>query len=173
MSGIVDSYDYLFKWFWCLQNGNRFLLLFCFLQNWSLILLFFIFQKNCSLSEKKFLVFEAANILRRSNVSRGVPEIKGGQVTVSNISESYSVHDFFADSSTASILSLTEKRLLTEDKVSVNASLVNNSSVIWKLFRKRLVFSSNSCIHLLLDKSKLGLLPTAREKCASHNKDFY
>ena len=93
-------------------------------------------------------------------------------MTVSDVSESYSVRDFFADSSTTSILSLTEKRLTTEDKVSINASPVNNASVIWKLFRKRLVFSSNSCIHLLLDQSKLGLLPTTREKCASHNKVF-
>ena len=93
-------------------------------------------------------------------------------MTVSDVAESYSVCDFFADSSTTSILSLTEKRLLAEDKVSVNASPVNNASVIWKLFRKRLVLSSNSCIHLLLDKCELGLLPMAREKCASHNKDF-
>ena len=117
-------------------------------------------------------MFEAANILGRSNVSRGVPEIKSRRVTVSDVSESYSVCDFFADSSTTSILSLTEKWLLAEDKVSINASPMNNSGVIRKLFRKRLVFSSNSCIHLLLDKCKLGLLPTMREKCASHNKDF-
>ena len=117
-------------------------------------------------------MFEAADVFGRGNISRGVPEIKSRRVTVSDVSKSYSVCDFFADSSTTSILSLTEKWLLTEDKVSVNASPVNNASVIWKLFRKRLVFSSNSCIRLLLDKCELGLLPTTREKCASHNR-FY
>ena len=117
-------------------------------------------------------MFEAVNILGRSNVSRGVPEIESRWVTVSDVSESYSVCDFFADGPTASILSLTKKGLLTEDKVSVNASPVNNSSLIRKLIRKRLIFSSNSCIHLMLDKCELGLLPTTREKCASHNKDF-
>ena len=41
LSGIVDSYDYLFEWFCFLQNGNRFLL-FCFLQNRGLVLLLFV-----------------------------------------------------------------------------------------------------------------------------------
>ena len=41
LSGIVNLYDYLFKWFCFLQNRNRFLL-FCFLQNRGLVLLFFV-----------------------------------------------------------------------------------------------------------------------------------
>ena len=91
-------------------------------------------------------------------------------MSCSDVSESYSVCDFFTDSSTASILSLTKKRLSTEDQVSVNASPVNNSSVIWKFLRKRLVFSSDSCSNLILNKLVLSAMPTTREKCASHNE---
>ena len=41
LSGIVDLYNYLFKWFCFLQNRDRYLL-FYFVQNWSLVLLLFI-----------------------------------------------------------------------------------------------------------------------------------
>ena len=79
----------------------------------------------------------------------------------------------FADSSTTSILSLAKKWLPTPDEVSINASPMNNSGVIRKLFRKRLILSSDSCVNLLLDERILGTMPMTREKCASHNKDFY
>ena len=93
-------------------------------------------------------------------------------MTISDVFESYSMCYFFTDSSTTSILSLTEKWLSAPDEVSVNASSMNNLGVIQKLFKKWLVFSSNSCIHLLLDKHILGVMPMTTEKCASHNKDF-
>ena len=41
LSGIGDLYDYLFEWFCCLQNKDRFLL-FCFLQNRDFVLLLFV-----------------------------------------------------------------------------------------------------------------------------------
>ena len=91
-------------------------------------------------------------------------------MSCSDVSESYSVCYLFTDSSTTSMLNLTKKGLLTKDKVSVNTSPVNNSSVMRKLFRKRLIFSSDSCSNLLLDKLVLSAMPTAREKCASHNE---
>ena len=161
LSGIVDSYNYLFEWFCCLQNGNRFLL-FCFLQNWSLILLFFVIQKSRDVSVKKFLMFEVANVFWGSDVPRRKPEIECSRMSCSDVFESYSMCYLFTDSSTTSILSLAKKWLPTPDKVSVNTSPMNNSGVIRKLFRKRLIFSSNSCVNLLLDKRVLGAMPTTR-----------
>ena len=149
LSRIVNLYDYVFKRFCCLQNWNRFLL-FCFLQNWNFFLLFF-FLKNRNLCVKKFLMFKVLNIFQGSEVSRGEPDIECSRVSCFDVFKSNSVCYFFGDSSTTSICSLRKNQLLTPDEVSVNASSMNNSKVIWKLFRKRLVFSSNSCIQLLLD----------------------
>ena len=127
-------------------------------------------KKNWNVSVKKFLVFEVTNVFGWSNISQGKPEIESSRVSCFDVFESYSMCYLFTDSSTTSILSLTDKWLSTPDKVSIHTSPVNNSSVIWKLFRKWLVFSSNSCIHLLLDKRVLGAMPTMTEECASHNK---
>ena len=117
-------------------------------------------------------MFKVTNVFGGSKVSWRKPEIEGRWVTVFDIFKSYSMCYLFTDSSTTSMLSLTEKWLSTPNEVSVNTSPVNNSSVIRKLFKKRLVFSSNSCIHLLLDKRILGTMPMMTEKCASHNKDL-
>ena len=117
-------------------------------------------------------MLEVVNILGRSNISQGKPEIECSRMSCFNVFKSYLMCYLFTDSSATTILSLTEKWLSTPDEVSVNVSHVNNSSVRWKLFRERLVFSSNSCIHLLLDERVLGAMPATREKCASHNKDL-
>ena len=117
-------------------------------------------------------MFEVTNVFGWSNISQGKPEIESSRVSCFDVFESYSMCYLFTDSSTTSILSLTDKWLSTPDKVSIHTSPVNNASVIRKLFRKRLIFSSNSCIHLLLDKRVLGTMPTSTEKCASHNKDL-
>ena len=117
-------------------------------------------------------MFEVADVFRGSDVPRRKPEIECSRMSCSDIFESYSMWYLFTDSSTTSILSLAKKWLPTSDEVSVNASPMNNSGVIRKLFRKRLVFSSDSCVNLSLDKRVLGAMPTTREKCASHNKDL-
>ena len=96
-------------------------------------------------------MFKVVYVLWGSNVSQRKPEIDCSRVSCSDVCECYSMCYFFSDRSATMILNLTEKWLEIPDEVSINTSCVNNSSVILKLFRKRLVFSSNSCIQLLLD----------------------